>query len=269
MLHVKQILYCEHGRPNRFIAPFRNFHSPAPGLAAETTTNSYDDTAANGHGGFFNVGLLTDATRQVNAQTLSGVSLPAVAITRRFDYDAAGRLARERHIGVAGSDRTLESEYYASGALRRKHLADGTWTGLYQYDGAGLLSSLDNAATASASEPDLFIQQILYNARGQAVSVLYGNGAAATYDYDDGRGWLTRARAAQGATSLMDQSYTRNAHGRITAIAAAGDTGRSWTYSYDGLDRLILADNLGNGAIPLLGQPSGDDLAFAGACPRA
>ena len=98
--------------------------------------------------------------------------------------------------------------------------------------------------------------------------MLYGNGAAATYDYDDGRGWLTRARASQGATSLMDQTYTRNAHGRINAITAlnasgASDTGRSWTYGFDGLDRLILADNLGNGAIPLLGQPSGDDLAFA------
>jgi RHS repeat-associated protein len=45
-----------------------------------------------------------------------------------------------------------------------------------------------------------------------------------------------------GATTLLDQNYTRNARGMITATTSP-DVGRSWTYGYDGLDRLISADN--------------------------
>jgi RHS repeat-associated protein len=44
------------------------------------------------------------------------------------------------------------------------------------------------------------------------------------------------------ATTLLDQTYTRNAKGMITATTSP-DVGRSWTYGYDGLDRLIAADN--------------------------
>jgi RHS repeat-associated protein len=44
------------------------------------------------------------------------------------------------------------------------------------------------------------------------------------------------------ATTLLDQSYTRNAKGMITATTSP-DVGRSWTYGYDALDRLISADN--------------------------
>jgi YD repeat-containing protein len=45
------------------------------------------------------------------------------------------------------------------------------------------------------------------------------------------------------ATTLLDQNYTRNAKGMITAVTSP-DVGRSWVYGYDGLDRLISADNL-------------------------
>jgi YD repeat-containing protein len=41
---------------------------------------------------------------------------------------------------------------------------------------------------------------------------------------------------------LLDQTYTRNARGMITATTAP-DVGRSWVYGYDWLDRLISADN--------------------------
>jgi YD repeat-containing protein len=44
------------------------------------------------------------------------------------------------------------------------------------------------------------------------------------------------------ATTLLDQNYTRNAKGMITTTTLP-DVGRSWVYGYDGLDRLISADN--------------------------
>jgi RHS repeat-associated protein len=136
----------------------------------------------------------------------------------------------------------LQYEYWTDGSVKRKLLADGTWTGQYSYDLAGRLNAVANANAASASEPAMFVQSTAYNARGQTTSITYGNGATSTYSYNDQRGFLTRVLSTNGATTLLDQTYTRNAKGMITATTAP-DVGRSWTYGYDALDRLISADN--------------------------
>ena len=99
-----------------------------------------------------------------------------------------------------------------------------------------------NANVASASEPAMFVASTAYNGRGQTTSITYGNGATSTYSYNLQRGFLTRVLTSNGATTLLDQNYTRNARGMIKAITAP-EAGRSWTYGYDGLDRLISADN--------------------------
>jgi hypothetical protein len=48
--------------------------------------------------------------------------------------------------------------------------------------------------------------------------------------------------SSNGGTTLIDQNYTRNTKGLITAITSP-DATRSWTNGYDLLDRLITADN--------------------------
>ena len=215
------------------------------GLATETTSNTYDE----GRSTFFNRGKLTTATRSV---PVNG-TLPAVSLTRAYDYDAAGRLSKETHANINGADRTLAFDYYVDGSLKRKQLADGTWTGNNVYDLAGRLASMDNANTTSASEPDLFIASTAYNARGQTASITYGNGVTTAFTYNDARGFLTRVLSSNGATTLIDQNYARNTKGMVTTITSP-DAGRSWTYGYDALDRLITADNA-NG--------TGDDRAYA------
>jgi YD repeat-containing protein len=153
------------------------------------------------------------------------------------------------------TSKTLETEYWQDGSLKRRKLADGVWTGNHSYDLAGRLAAIDNANATSATEPDLYIQSAQYNARGQTTAITYGNGVTSTYTYNPARGWLNQVKAVNGAAPLLEQSYTRNARGMITQIsAAAGDTGRSWSYDYDGMDRLITADNQ-NG--------TGDDAAYA------
>jgi YD repeat-containing protein len=108
---------------------------------------------------------------------------------------------------------------------------------------AGRLNSVANANPASATEPASFVASTLYNARGQTTLITYGNGMSTTYAYNDQRGFLNSVTTKNGATSLLDLSYARNARGMITATTAANDNGRSWAYSYDALDRLITADN--------------------------
>jgi RHS repeat-associated protein len=216
-----------------------------PSLATETSTMTYDEARA----GYFNVGSLTTALRSV---PVNG-SLPAVSISKQFDYELAGRLARETHVAVNGTNRVLNFEYWPDGSLKRKQRADGVWTGQHNYTLAGELFSIDNATTTSTSEPDLYITGIVYNGRGQATTVNYGNGVTVTNTYNDQRQWLNRTVAMQGATLLQDETYARNAKGMINSVTTPL-AGRNWTYTYDALDRLTLADN-GGGTV--------DDRSFA------
>ena len=94
----------------------------------------------------------------------------------------------------------------------------------------------------SASEPDSFLQSASYNALGQVVAETKGNGVSSAYTYNPQRGFLTRILTTSGATTLQDLTYARSASGMINSITSP-DLGRSWIYSYDGLDRLITADN--------------------------
>lgn len=169
-----------------------------------------------------------------------------MSVQRKYDYELMGHEARETHLAMNGAspagDRVLGFEYWLDGSLKRKQMADGNWSGLYAYDLAGRLSSIANAATPGASEPSSFVASANYNARGQTTSITYGNGATSIYSYNDQRGFLTRVLSSNGATTLIDQTYARNAKGMITAIASP-QAGRSWTYGYDSLDRLTSAAN--------------------------
>ncbi len=212
----------------------------ALGLAPEITTNTYDEQ----RGDHANLGKLTTAERDVAAQTLSGVAVPAVAVSRDYDHDSAGRLVKETHRNINGNTYALESVYWPDGSLRKKKLADGTWTGDFKYDLAGRLASFNNANPTSATEPDWFIAGTQYNARGQTTAITYGDGTTTQFEYNDARGFLDRVLSANGATLHLDLTYARSPKGLITAITSP-QAGNSWTYAYDGLDRLAMADTAG------------------------
>jgi RHS repeat-associated protein len=210
----------------------------ATGKPTETTANSYDEVRA----GTFNLGKLTTAARTVPAQTVNGTAVTAVNATQQFDYDTSGRVTRQTFPAINGQGKQLNTEFWPDGSVKRKQMADGTWTGQYLYDLAGRLATLDNANITSATEPNFFISATQYNARGQTTSITYGDGTATAYTYNDARGLLTRVLTTRSAATLLDQSYTRNAKGMITAITSP-DSSRAWIYGYDALDRLITADN--------------------------
>jgi len=243
------------------------------GISTEVTTNSYDDTTSGAgplsHATFSNVGRLTSASRSV------GTSPSVLVSSRQFDYDEAGRLRRDITLDITrkGSssssrqDRILETQYWASGAISRKQNKVSTGgatattafqTGTFVYNSAGSLLRIgddyttgnpagyfDCGTSSTSSEPEDFLCGMTYNARGQMTSATYGDGTTTTWTYDTNRGWLTEVKTLSGTTSLMDETYARNDKGLITGLTAL-TTSRSWDYSYDALDRLILADNRGD-----------------------
>jgi YD repeat-containing protein len=77
----------------------------------------------------------------------------------------------------------------------------------------------------------------------------YANGVATTFSYSPTRRWLLRVLTKNaGGVSLIDNAYTRDAAGRILTITGLTPA-ESWTYTYDDLDRLISADNLGDNSL--------------------
>ncbi|MCA3562703.1 MAG: hypothetical protein IOC82_16990, partial [Aestuariivirga sp.] len=194
----------------------------------ETTTNSYDEART----GYFNTGQLTTAQREAGGKRF----------TQAYDYDVAGRLAQRTDAGVNGQTFTQAFDYWPDGSPKRKRLADGSWTGTYSYDAAGRLFSIGNAYTPSASEPAQYVSSIYYNARGQTTAIAYGGGVATGFSYNDARGFLARVLTQKNGQTALDLSYTRDARGLVTRIDSPDPT-RAWAYGYDGLDRLVSADN--------------------------
>jgi YD repeat-containing protein len=234
------------------------------GIATETTTNTYDEVSANGHSasGLLNLGRLTDAQRTVPAHTRSSngssYALPAVDVTQRFDYDAAGHLTSRRFLNINGATKMLGYDYWPDGSLKRKQLADGVWTGNFAYDLAGRLASVDDDTSPATNS--LFMRDITYNARGQVSKLTSGNNVTSWFTYNEQRGVLNglETRDGQGgaASLLLGLTYARNAAGMITGVTAAGGTtaqnnARSWTYTYDGIGQLLTADRQDTAGVEL------------------
>ena len=103
------------------------------------------DTYDQGNAGYFNVGRLTTAWRGLTTANGVCTGTPTAKIERRFDYDAAGRPARQVYVNPTEAatpvNKTLAFEYWPDGSLKRGRLAGGSWTGDYSYDAAGELYS--------------------------------------------------------------------------------------------------------------------------------
>ncbi|MEZ5812991.1 MAG: RHS repeat-associated core domain-containing protein [Rhizobiaceae bacterium] len=94
-----------------------------------------------------------------------------------------------------------------------------------------------------------FITSIEYEADGQTRRIEYANGVVTEFFYSAQRRWLTRIVTTRpGGIKLIDSTYTRDALGRITAIAGL-TLSDSWAYTYDDRDQLVSADNLGDNSL--------------------
>jgi YD repeat-containing protein len=70
----------------------------------------------------------------------------------------------------------------------------------------------------------------------------------------------------KGATLHLDQTYARNPKGLITGITSP-QVGNSWTYGYDGLDRLISASSDVTADTRSYGYDDADNMTFnSGLC---
>ncbi|MEX3012100.1 RHS repeat-associated core domain-containing protein, partial [Hoeflea sp. TYP-13] len=187
-------------------------------------TNTYDEQRS----GYYNMGQLTSAS---NANA-----------SRTIDYHPSGNVAKNgvtidgaTHTTMIGEDKgelpiwkLYDPHLVAVGS------AASPW--LYGYDGR--LKSI----------PSL-INAITYEADGQTDQITYANGVTTDFTYSPQRRWLTGIVTTKAdATVLMNNSYTRDAMGRITAITGLTPA-ESWTYTYNDRDELITATNQGDATL--------------------
>jgi YD repeat-containing protein len=114
-------------------------------------------------------------------------------------------------------------------------LAVGTTANRWQYDVLGRLASIPGMINAQTYEAD-----------GQTTAINYANGVTTTFAYDPKRRWVNSfiTKNAAGG-NLVYGFYARDLKGRITSINGGALTD-DWAYTYDGLDRLITANNVGD-----------------------
>lgn len=140
------------------------------------------------------------------------------------------------------------SVYDALNRPLRQTSPDGKVT-LPSFNPAGLLEKISLQEGATLNE---YVKNIDYDAKGQRIRILYGNGATTNYSYDPRTFRLNRLISTKngGAQFLQDLNYTYDPTGNITQIVDKAIpvvffnnqkvTGTS-EYEYDALYRLITA----------------------------
>src|SRR6185503_2525537 len=77
--------------------------------------------------------------------------------------------------------------------------------------------------------------------------IKYQNLVETDNTYDNSRGWMMAVNTSRLSTTLQSVTYTRDAAGRALTRVVAPNA-ESWTYTYDGIDRLLAAANASDGS---------------------
>jgi RHS repeat-associated protein len=187
-------------------------------------SNVYDEAKA----GYFNIGQLTTSQN--------------AAAVHRFDYGASGNALRseatidgQSHVTTSGEGNNHKTAW----TRYEPHPVDvGTQIAPWSYNGEGLLSAIPG-----------YITSIDYEADNQTRKVTYANGVVTEFFYSPTRRWLTRITTTlPNGTKILDNAYTRDLAGRIGRIDGL-TLADSWVYSYNSLDWLLSADNLGDNSL--------------------
>jgi len=153
-----------------------------------------------------------------------------------WQYDARGRVTQERKT-ISGNQFYTTYTYDALDRVVTMTYPDGEVV-QSTYNAAGQPASL--RSTTYNNYP--YVNSATYNARGQQLTLGYGNSLTTAYDYYDGAGepFSMRLQHLTVSSDRLDLTYQYDAVGNVTRLqdqsAAISET---LTFTYDALDRLL------------------------------
>jgi RHS repeat-associated protein len=189
-----------------------------------------------------------------------------------YTYDQMGRIKTLAKV-IGGVTYTISYQYNTGGLLTQLTYPSGRNV-YYNYDNVGHLCVVDVAADTNctpSSTPYLTIQSASYDASSRPLSATYGNGIVGSATYSPQRFELTSVSYVKGSTTLFGLNYyyqqtatqcpsgnSVGNNGQIqcatdVSAGAAGASGRSISYNYDQLGRLLTATTAGSTQYPAWG----------------
>ena len=176
-----------------------------------------------------------------------------------YSYDVLGRLTQLQKV-ISGTTYTTSYQYNLASELTQITYPSGRIV-QQAVDPIGRLCAIaQTASSCTPSSPYATIPTgvgVGYNPANELLSLTYGNGVAATLTYSQDRLQLATLKYAKGATTLFNLSYSYGAahsnNGQISGITDNVDNGRSVTYGYDNLARLLNATTTGSTGYPKWG----------------
>lgn len=187
-----------------------------PGHTADVTTTYYADGAVN---------------------TLTAANPGGNTVTTTYTYNKRRLLIGETSANGATSVFSLGYGYNANGHLGAMTYPDGKIVS-YAPDALG------RATAVTDSEGRTYASGITYYPNGAIAGFTYGNGIVHTLT-KNARQLPSRSQDMNGATAILDDTYTFDENGNVSAVTdglPATATNRSRSLGYDALDRLTLAN---------------------------
>jgi RHS repeat-associated protein len=181
-----------------------------------------------------------------------------------YTYDILGRTASVAKI-IGSATYTTSYGYNLAGEVTLITYPSGTTTVAQTYDGIGRLCGI-GASGSTCSSGTRYASGLGYNMAGELTGFAYGNGVVANLSYSPDR---LQLHCLQYDTTSVSDPCTKDSsakfmvtyqfgaaganNGQISGMTDGMDTGRSATYTYDGLGRLSTGGTVGSATYPAWG----------------
>ena len=141
-------------------------------------------------------------------------------VTRKFIANHRQAPDWSQNPALGAETFSLVTEYDALNRARRMTTPDGSVT-RSEFDDGRMLRQVHVAVGGAAEQP--FVDEVLYDAKGQRQSISYQNGAHTTYTYDPQTLRLQRLVTTRelGAVTLQDLRYTYDPVGNVCRLEDA------------------------------------------------
>jgi RHS repeat-associated protein len=173
-------------------------------------------------------------------------------------YNNMGSITQVQKV-ISGATYTTSYQYNYAGEITQMTYPSGHQVSP-TYDAIGRLAGVSGDISGSNVA---YASEFMYDPAQQVTQFQYGNGVYASYGFSPDQLQLTcldysttnrDGTCGHDSTTLfgLDYGYTQNAgnDGQITSVTDDVDNGRTATYSYDSLGRLIEAATAGSTAYP-------------------